>query len=113
MLARQQVQHRAIAYTRGITVLLTYFAIKYLIGAFFVIKPRLAPLVFAVLMSLYMVSGMTFVITWVNTVLSAGFLLRWAKAFTVAWPIAFLLVMVGAPRIRHFVEGLVDKPPQP
>lgn len=35
--------------------------------------PRLAPLVFAVLMSLYMVSLMTFVITWVNTGLSEGF----------------------------------------
>lgn len=77
------------------------------------IKPRYAPFVFAVLMSLYMVSGMTFVITWVNTGLTAGFLLRWAKAFTVAWPIAFLLVMAGAPRIRRFVEGMVSKPPQP
>jgi len=78
-----------------------------------VIKPRYAPFVFAVLMSLYMVSGMTLVITWVNTGLTAGFLLRWGKAFLIAWPIAFLLVMAGAPRIRRFVEGMVNKPPQP
>lgn len=74
------------------------------------IKPSLAPLVFAILMSLYMVSGMTFVITWVNTGLNAGFMLRWGKAFLVAWPVAFLLVLAGAPRIRRFVESLVRKP---
>ncbi len=74
------------------------------------LKPRFAPLVFAILMSLYMVSGMTFVITWVNTGINAGFLLRWGKAFLVAWPVAFLLVLAGAPRIRRFVEGMVRKP---
>lgn len=74
------------------------------------IKPRFAPLVFAILMSLYMVSGMTFVITWVNTGLDTGFLLRWGKAFLVAWPVAFLLVLLGAPRIRKLVEGMVRKP---
>lgn len=74
------------------------------------IKPRFAPLVFAILMSLYMVSGMTFVITWVNTGLGAGFLLRWGKAFLVAWPVAFLLVLLGAPRIRKLVESMVRKP---
>lgn len=76
-------------------------------------KPRFAPLVFAILMSFYMVSGMTFVITWVNTGLADGFMLRWGKAFIVAWPVAFVLVLVGAPRIRKLVEGLVIKPQQP
>lgn len=76
------------------------------------IKPRFAPLVFAILMSFYMVSGMTFVITWVNTGLNEGFMLRWGKAFLVAWPVAFLLVLAGAPRIRKLVEGLVIKPQQ-
>lgn len=75
-------------------------------------KPRFAPLVFAILMSFYMVSGMTFVITWVNTGLGAGFLLRWGKAFVIAWPVAFLLVLAGAPRIRRLVEGMVIKPQQ-
>ena len=74
------------------------------------IKPRFAPLVFAILMSLYMVSCMTFVITWVNTGLGSGFALRWFKAFMIAWPVAFLLVLAGAPRIRRFVESLVRKP---
>lgn len=77
------------------------------------IKPRFAPLVFAILMSFYMVSGMTFVITWVNTGFDADFLWRWGKAFIVGWPVAFLLVLVGAPRIRKLVESMVIKPPQP
>lgn len=76
------------------------------------IKPRFAPLVFAILMSFYMVSGMTFVITWVNTGLGGDFLLRWGKAFMIAWPVAFILVLIGAPRIRKLVEGMVIKPQQ-
>lgn len=75
-------------------------------------SPRFAPLAFAILMSFYMVSGMTFVITWVNTGLGGDFLLRWGKAFLVAWPVAFLLVLAGAPRIRRLVEGMVIKPQQ-
>lgn len=74
------------------------------------ITPRFAPLAFAILMSLYMVFGMTFVITWVNTGLAGDFTVRWSKAFMVAWPIAFLLVLAGAPRIRRLIEGLVVKP---
>lgn len=73
------------------------------------IPSRLVPLTFALLMSLYMVTGMTFVITWVNTGLGGDFLLRWARAFMIAYPIAFALVYTGAPRIRKFVEGLVKQ----
>lgn len=71
------------------------------------IKPRFAPLAFAILMSLYMVSGMTFVITWVNTGLAGDFTLRWGKAFVIAWPVAFILILIGAPRFRRLVERLV------
>lgn len=73
------------------------------------IQPRLVPWVFAILMSLYMVTGMTFVITWVNTGLNEGFYLRWARAFVIAYPIAFALVLTGAPRIRKFVEGMAQQ----
>lgn len=76
------------------------------------INPRMVPLTFAVLMSLYMVTGMTFVITWVNTGLGGEFYLRWAKAFVIAYPIAFALVLTGAPRIRKFVEGLARQTAQ-
>lgn len=67
------------------------------------IVPRFAPLVFAILMSIYMVTAMTFVITWANTGMSEGFTLRWFRAFYIAWPIAFSLIMIGAPRIQKFV----------
>ncbi len=67
------------------------------------IAARFAPLAFAVLMSIYMVTAMTFVITWVNTGMSDGFALRWLRAFYIAWPIAFTLIMLGAPRLQKFV----------
>ncbi|ERS84779.1 MULTISPECIES: DUF2798 domain-containing protein [unclassified Halomonas] len=73
--------------------------------------PRLAPLVFAVLMSLYMVSLMTFVIIWVNTGLSEGFTGRWWRAFYIAWPIAFALILVGAPRLQRLAAMLIRRPP--
>ncbi len=67
------------------------------------IAPRFAPLVFAILMSIYMVTAMTFVITWANTGLSEGFALRWFRAFYIAWPIAFTLITIGAPRLQKIV----------
>ena len=67
------------------------------------IVARFAPLVFALLMSIYMVTAMTFVITWVNTGMTDGFALRWFRAFYIAWPIAFSLIMIGAPRIQKLV----------
>ena len=67
------------------------------------IVPRFAPLVFAILMSIYMVTAMTFVITWVNTGMTDGFALRWFRAFYIAWPIAFILIMLGAPRLQKLV----------
>ena len=70
------------------------------------IKARYIPLVVALVMSFYMVSIMTFVITWVNTGLADGLLGRWWRAFYIAWPVAFLLILVGAPRITRAVQRL-------
>ena len=67
------------------------------------IVARFAPLVFAILMSMYMVTAMTFVITWVNTGMTDGFALRWFRAFYIAWPIAFSLIVLGAPRLQKLV----------
>jgi len=71
------------------------------------VPSRFAPLVFAVLMSIYMVTLMTFVITWVNTGMSAGFMGRWWRAFYIAWPIACLLILLGAPRLQRLTAMLV------
>lgn len=73
-------------------------------------SPRYAPLLFSLLMSVYMVTLMTFVITWVNTGLGEGFLMRWWRAFYIAWPIAFALILLGAPRLQRVVGRLVHKP---
>ena len=68
---------------------------------------RYARLLFSVLMSLYMVSIMTGVITWVNTGLAGDFLARWWRAFYTAWPVAFALILAGAPRLQQLVGRLV------
>ncbi|WP_409523146.1 DUF2798 domain-containing protein [Nitrincola sp. MINF-07-Sa-05] len=70
-------------------------------------SPRYTRLVFTVLMSFYMVSIMTLVITLVNTGFETGVLLRWLKAFIVAWPIAFMLILVGAPKLQQLSTKLV------
>jgi membrane protein implicated in regulation of membrane protease activity len=72
--------------------------------------PRYARWVFAVLMSIYMVTLMTFVITWANTGLSAGFVSRWWRAFYIAWPIAFCLILIGAPRLQKLTAKLLKEP---
>jgi len=72
--------------------------------------PRYARWVFAVLMSIYMVTLMTLVITWANTGLSEGFLGRWWRAFYIAWPIAFALILVGAPKLQKVTAMLLKKP---
>lgn len=74
------------------------------------IAPRFAPLIFAFLMSIYMVTVVSFVITWVNTGMSSGFALRWLRAFYIAWPLAFSLLIIGAPRVQRLVAKCI-KPP--
>ncbi|MDR9467168.1 DUF2798 domain-containing protein [Marinospirillum sp.] len=73
---------------------------------------RYARYVFSVIMSLYMVTIMTFVITLVNTGMSAGFVGRWWQAFYIAWPIAFVLILIGAPRLQVLATKLIKKAPQ-
>ncbi|ATJ83987.1 DUF2798 domain-containing protein [Halomonas beimenensis] len=70
------------------------------------IPPRYAALVFSLLMSLYMGVLMTLLITWINTGLSDGFLGRWWRAFTIAWPIAFVLTLLGAPPLQRLTAWL-------
>jgi len=70
-------------------------------------SPRYTRLVFTFLMSIYMVSIMTLVITVVNTGFEPGLLLRWFKAFIVAWPIAFVLILVGAPRLQKLSNRMI------
>lgn len=68
---------------------------------------RHAQLLFSVMMSIYMVTIMTGLITWINTGMDEGFYLRWWRSIYIAWPIAFLLIRVGAPRLQLIAEKLV------
>ena len=74
------------------------------------IPRRYAPLIFALLMSIYMVTLMTFVITWANTGMDSDFAARWWRAFYIAWPVAFVLMRLGAPRIQQLIARLVSEP---
>lgn len=68
---------------------------------------RHAQLLFSVMMSIYMVTIMTGLITWINTGMDEGFYSRWWRSIYIAWPIAFLLIRVGAPRLQLIAEKLV------
>ncbi|HAI59056.1 MAG TPA: DUF2798 domain-containing protein [Xanthomonadaceae bacterium] len=63
---------------------------------------------FAVLMALLMAFLMSGVLTAINTGLDAGFLLRWAKAFVVVWPIAIVAAFFCAPLARRWTQRLLD-----
>ena len=73
------------------------------------IPARLNRLVFPFLMSSYMVFFMTFLITLLNTGFNDGFFGRWAHAGAFAWPIAFGLVLIGAPRLQRLAMALTTK----
>ncbi|WP_114416336.1 DUF2798 domain-containing protein [Marinospirillum perlucidum] len=74
--------------------------------------PKAARYVFTFVMSTYMVTIMTFVITAVNTGFDAGFLLRWWGAFIIAWPVAYVLILIGAPRLQVLASRLIKKQPE-
>ncbi|TGG89997.1 DUF2798 domain-containing protein [Natronospirillum operosum] len=71
------------------------------------IPPRYARLLSSFLMSIYMVTLMTFVITLVNTGLDSEFPARWWRAFYIAWPIAFILILTGVPVVQKLTSRLV------
>lgn len=58
---------------------------------------RVRPLVFGFYMSGIMSLLMSGVITFINTGLGDGYLMRWMPAFLVAWAVAFPLVTFIAP----------------
>lgn len=69
------------------------------------IPARHAHLAFSGLMSL-MALVMSGIITAVNRGLDAGYPLAWMKSFGLAWPIAFVLVLLLAPRVRALIARI-------
>ncbi|SFX06376.1 DUF2798 domain-containing protein [Marinospirillum alkaliphilum] len=74
--------------------------------------PRYTRYVFSFIMSIYMVTIMTFVITLVNTGMDSDFIARWWRAFYIAWPIAFALILLGAPKLQILAGKLIRTPPE-
>jgi hypothetical protein len=70
-----------------------------------------ARLILALLMSSVMVLMVTLLVTFLNLGLPADFLLQWAKAYVIAWPVAAataFLVMPPARRLTEVIVALID-----
>jgi hypothetical protein len=67
---------------------------------------RHAPTLFAVVMSLIMTVVLTCFVTFMNTGAGNGFTLRWLRAFLLAWPVAFICIMLFANKVRRVVTLL-------
>ena len=67
------------------------------------------PLVNSILMSALMVFIMTALITFINTGLNDGFINRWAHAFILAWPAAFLIILLMGKRVQKLSASLCTK----
>lgn len=67
---------------------------------------RYAPVCFAGIMSCLMAFMMSGLLAVINSGVETGFVYRWLKGFLVAWPIAFVLVLLLAPRVRTWVALL-------
>ncbi|MDB1125889.1 DUF2798 domain-containing protein [Vibrio algarum] len=67
---------------------------------------RFLPIVAPLLMSIFMVTLMTAVITLANTGFDEGYFMRWGKAFTIAWPIAFSFIFLFSKRIAALAQRL-------
>jgi hypothetical protein len=50
----------------------------------------------------------TCLVTLVNTGLDNGFLLRWMRAFVLAWPVASICIMTFGNRVRRIVSVLTS-----
>lgn len=67
---------------------------------------RYAPVCFAGIMSCLMAFMMSALLTFINSGVDTGFVYCWLRGFLIAWPIAFVLVLLLAPRVRAWVAVL-------
>jgi hypothetical protein len=67
--------------------------------------------ILAALMSSVMVLMVTLIVTYLNLGFDPGFLLQWAKAYLIAWPIAAVtafLIMAPARRLTERIVARID-----
>ena len=70
-----------------------------------------ARFILAATMSSMMVAMVTLIVTWLNLGLRHDFILQWAKAYIIAWPIAAVtgyLVMPMARRVTTRLVAMID-----
>jgi hypothetical protein len=63
-------------------------------------------LLFAIFMSMFMAFCMSGVLTAVNTGIGGNFFIRWAHAFSVAWPVALPLIHIFVPLTRKILSRI-------
>jgi hypothetical protein len=68
------------------------------------------PLVFSLIMASMMVFVMTFVVTVVNVGLASDFLVRWAKAYSIAFVVAVPTIYTLAPIARRLAARIAEMP---
>ncbi len=68
-------------------------------------KPRL---ILALLMSSVMVMMVTFLVTFLDLGFGSGFLLKWFKAYVIAWPVAAITAFCIMPPARRLTDRIVS-----
>jgi hypothetical protein len=74
--------------------------------------PWKARLILALTLSSLMVLMVTLLVTYLNLGLRADFLIQWAKAYFIAWPIAAgtaFVIMPGARRMTDWLVARIDR----
>ena len=68
-----------------------------------------ARFILAATMSSMMVAMVTLIVTWLNIGLRHDFILQWAKAYVIAWPVAAITGYVIMPMARRFADRVVAR----
>jgi len=63
--------------------------------------------ILAATMSSMMVAMVTMIVTWLNIGLRSDFILQWAKAYIIAWPVAAATGYAVMPMARRFTSRVV------
>ena len=66
-----------------------------------------ARFILAATMSSMMVAMVTLIVTWLNLGLRHDFILQWAKAYIIAWPVAAITGYLVMPMARRFTDWVV------
>jgi Protein of unknown function (DUF2798) len=66
-----------------------------------------ARFILAALMSAMMVLMVTLLVTWLNLGFRADFLVQWAKAYVIAWPVAATTAFLVMPMARRATDRIM------